>query len=199
MLLGFGKRFLFRRLAFGDASQLFVVLCQLLTVRRQLLLACIQCRLELRELLRFFVLRAGQLRDLRFQRLNALLAGFELLLAGIQCSLEFRELLRFFVLRAGQLRDLRFQRLNALLAGFELLLGFGKRFLFRRLAFGNACQLFVVLCQLLAVRRQLLLAGIQCRLELRELLFKRLSGLLALLDQLLLFLLLLSVIFLRSD
>ena len=101
----FGKRFLFRRLAFGDASQLFVVLCQLLTVRRQLLLA------------------------------------------GIQCRLELRELLGFFVLRAGQLRDLRFQRLDALLAGFELLLGFGKRFLFRRLAFGNACQLFVVLCQ----------------------------------------------------
>ncbi|CAM7919042.1 hypothetical protein ATHEMM101B_14055 [Atlantibacter hermannii] len=122
-----------------------------------------------------------------------------MLLAGIQCRLEFRELLRFFVLRAGQLRDLRFQRLDALLAGFELLLGFGKRFLFRRLAFGNACQLFVVLCQLLAVRRQLLLAGIQRCLEFRELLFKRLSGLLALLDQLLLFLLLLSVIFLRSD
>jgi len=51
-----------------------------------------------------------------------------------------------------------------------LLLGFGKGFLFRRLAFGNACQLFVVLCLLFTVRRQLLLAGIQCRLELRKLL-----------------------------
>ncbi len=93
-----------------------------------------------------------------------------MLLARIQRRLELRKLLRFFILRAGQLRDLRFQRLNALLAGFELLLGFGKGFLFRRLTFGDARQLFVVLCQLLVVRRQLLLAGIQRCLKFRELL-----------------------------